>query len=119
MTPPQDLVDQLLMKNSANRTMSALQKAGYTPTFMHITDRLSTLIAEGKREPIPHAQRGDIDFTCTEIRKGASLEGSEKLLEACLGLYAKKANRTGLTIEEAMLTTLYAPADVVAWRAAA
>lgn len=119
MTPAPSLVDQLLLKQSANAAFDALTAAGYAPVMMHLHARVGTLIRDGKRKPIPHKDRGDTYFQPTDIPKGASLEGSERLLEACLRMYERKANRMGQTMEEAMLTALYAPADVESWRAAA
>jgi hypothetical protein len=49
----------------------------------------------------------------------AAEDGSDNLLSACLNLYAVKAMRERTSLEEAMLSTLYAPAQVQAWRAAA
>lgn len=82
MTPSPELIDHLLATNSAEAARSSLIDAGYTISIHRLHTRLAQLIAQGKRKPIPQTERdfhGGVHF---DIPRGASLEGSEKLLRA-------------------------------------
>lgn len=82
MTPPQILIDKLLVDNSAEATLRTLRTAGYDISIHRLHARISQLIAAGKRKPIDQAERPRPTGVSYDAPKGSSLEGSENLLRA-------------------------------------
>lgn len=79
---PQDLIDSLLLKGSAESALRALRQSGYTIGIHQLHTRVSQLNASGKRKAIPQKGRKMPATFAVEIPKGRSLEGCEKLLAA-------------------------------------
>lgn len=82
MNAPQDLIDRLLLKGSAESALRALREGGYTISIHQLHTRVSQLNASGQRKVIPQKGRKMPANFAVEIPKGRSLEGCEKLLAA-------------------------------------
>lgn len=109
MTPPYELIDRLLSEYSAETAMRTLKQGGYDISIHRLHLRLSQLISQGKRKPIAQSERDTHGGFTYEIPRGSSLEGSEKLLRACLSLYRRRAAEVGVSVQDAMLFMLNAP----------
>lgn len=109
MTPSPELIDHLLANNSAEAARSSLIDTGYSISIHRLHTRLAQLISQGKRKPIAQTDREFHGGAHYEIPKGSSLEGSEKLLDACLSLYRRRAAEVGVSVQDAMLFMLNAP----------
>lgn len=112
---PQEMVDKLLLSNSSASAYRALKDMGYSVTLSHLDVRIAQLRAAGKRGTMPKPT----EFAPEDTGVADAASGSAWLLRACLNLYARKAFAKRMTLEEAMLTTLYSPEQVQAWRRAA
>lgn len=82
MNAPQDMIDDLLLTNSAELTMRALREAGYTVGIHQLHDRVSQLTAAGLRKRVSQKGRKRPGGFTIDAPAGAALEGSEKLLRA-------------------------------------
>jgi len=82
MYPPQYLIDELVMEQSAESAMLELKDMGYTINVHPLHKRISQLIYAGIRKPISHSTRAAGAMLCVDVQAGASLEGCERLLEA-------------------------------------
>ncbi|WP_198352368.1 hypothetical protein [Sphingomonas sp. MA1305] len=88
---------------------------GYTATLSHLDIRISQLRAAGKRGTLPKPTI----FEATDTGVIDAEAGCAALLRAMLKSYARKALVKGTSMEDAMLTSLYSPEQIKAWRAAA
>jgi hypothetical protein len=82
MNVPQDMIDNLLLTNSAEQTRRMLREAGYSIAIHHLHNRISALIAAGKRKQVSQKGRKRPEGFTIDVPAGAALEGSEKLLRA-------------------------------------
>lgn len=108
-------IDRLLKEHSATSTQRILAAQGIHVGQAALNVRISQLIASGERKPLAKPTT----FVIYDTSASDAEAGSAALLRAMLKSYAHKAMAKGISMEDAMLTSLYSPEQIQAWKAAA